>query len=657
MNNMTLYLRNFLIFFFSICIFACSRLEKPLDGTGTAKISPEKVVAGDTVSLALTYTAGKGGIVPGGTISLWWPFFSNNAVRNFFQTNSPDNVNYLNVATSSDCWLEVSLPGGRLWGDHYYEKIRILVLNAQLKEGETVTFFMGGVPGKGKGMTIQRFEQKELPLQISTDANDDVLQQFLPAPVLLTVMPDKASYFEIAGQSIVQKGKEFALLIRAEDKYGSIDEKFEGTIQFITSIPIKNLPKNYTFSKENEGVHRFENLICEEHGLLQVSVKSVNGNLSSPIHPILITEEKPSYTIYWGEMHAHTFGGGPGGGSDGSGSMEDFYPYTRDKAGVDFAAITDHLEYWQGRGNQQITWAKKQELARRFNEPGRFVTFLAGEFSHDGRDIPGVINDGHRNIYYKSDEETLILPKGLNRMQELLDMNKEKEALVIPHHTGYSNNTMGSLLACHDSRIQRLIEIYSAHGNSECPGCLRPVWRRESQVDWHGYVQNALAKGWRVGIIAGSDTHEGHPGNTAPVGSNMRYQGGLAGVYASELTRDAIWEGLWNRRCYGTSGDRILLQFTINNHNMGSEIEINDLPTIEVTAVGTTTIQRVEILRFSDGDSIPFPVVYRKQPEDNYCQFTWTDSNPVKECLYYIRVVQEDEEMAWSSPIWVKRIK
>ena len=38
-------------------------------------------------------------------------------------------------------------------------------------------------------------------------------------------------------------------------------------------------------------------------------------------------------------------------------------------------------------------------------------------------------------------------------------------------------------------------------------------------------------------------------------------------------------------------------------------------------------------------------------------KFTWTDPAPVREAkeasYYYVRVTQTDEQMAWSSPMWV----
>ena len=37
--------------------------------------------------------------------------------------------------------------------------------------------------------------------------------------------------------------------------------------------------------------------------------------------------------------------------------------------------------------------------------------------------------------------------------------------------------------------------------------------------------------------------------------------------------------------------------------------------------------------------------------------FRFKDTQPIgaKECYYYVRVIQVDDQMAWSSPVWVAR--
>jgi len=131
-------------------------------------------------------------------------------------------------------------------------------------------------------------------------------------------------------------------------------------------------------------------------------------------------------------------------------------------------------------------------------------------------------------------------------------------------------------------------------------------------------------------------------------------------VCARELTRGAIFEALWNRHCYGTTGDRIILDFSINGHPMGAEIRSNEpLRTrrISVRVSGTADIERIDVVR-NGLDT------YTHVGESVEEEFNWVDAEEFDTvCLvpkdgepfiyYYIRVTQANDEMAWSSPIWI----
>ena len=46
---------------------------------------------------------------------------------------------------------------------------------------------------------------------------------------------------------------------------------------------------------------------------------------------------------------------------------------------------------------------------------------------------------------------------------------------------------------------------------------------------------------------------------------------GLAAVWAAENTREALFDAMRDRQCYATTGERILIEFSINGESMGSE--------------------------------------------------------------------------------------
>ena len=70
------------------------------------------------------------------------------------------------------------------------------------------------------------------------------------------------------------------------------------------------------------------------------------------------------------------------------------------------------------------------------------------------------------------------------------------------------------------------------------------------------------------------------------------YTGGLVAVHAKAKTQDAIWQALYDRKVYGTSGPRIQLWFDLvtpdgEEHTMGSQLALNGTPQFKVAARGS----------------------------------------------------------------------
>src|ERR1019366_1358965 len=153
--------------------------------------------------------------------------------------------------------------------------------------------------------------------------------------------------------------------------------------------------------------------------------------------------------------------------------------------------------------------------------------------------------------------------------------------MVIPHYGGRHGNP-----AFHNPQLQRNIEIVSDHRRSE---------------DW---ASKCLENGWRLGIIGSTDQHAGNAGfGVRRAGTKGGEEGevfepsspaengtAMVAVYAPGLTREAIFQGLYHRRTYATTGTRIILDFTVNGAPMGSEIRTSEPPKITASAEGTARI-------------------------------------------------------------------
>ena len=188
---------------------------------------------------------------------------------------------------------------------------------------------------------------------------------------------------------------------------------------------------------------------------------------------------------------------------------------------------------------------------------------------------------------------------------------------------------------------QRVCEIFQAcRGSYEHAGCPREFSNTQNKK---GFYWNALEKGYHVGVIASSDH-----------GYGVAY----ACVYAPENSRDAIWQAIHDRRTYGSTTYGLVLEMHSGDHWMGEEWSSKEAPVLEVTVRGAAPIRSVEILGRSKvlhaEGSVDRPLNAAEH------RVRWTDPDwaaQTAEQWYYVRVIQADDEMAWSSPVWVKPLR
>jgi len=218
--------------------------------------------------------------------------------------------------------------------------------------------------------------------------------------------------------------------------------------------------------------------------------------------------------------------------------------------------------------------------------------------------------------------------------------------MIIPHMH------FGADWRGYDPEIYRVMEIYSQHGNAEFIGCPRqlPYLNRQLQKgddkNKNATFQEILSMGMKMGTTAGSDSHSGRPGFSNWSRVRRTYHGGLTAVFTSKKTRKDIWDALYQRHCYATTGARIYLEFAINDFPMGSEIEARQRE-IYLLVVGSSPLKHIAIIKNNQ-------IISHYQTNQLYYQDRIKDQRESMEDFYYLRVYQKDGEMAWSSPIWVK---
>ena len=134
------------------------------------------------------------------------------------------------------------------------------------------------------------------------------------------------------------------------------------------------------------------------------------------------------------------------------------------------------------------------------------------------------------------------------------------------------------------------------------------------------------------------------------------YPGGVAAVFASELTRKGLFEALKARRCYAASFEKILVWTESNGAPMGSEIEAASAE-IDIL-VSCTHGSLTEVIVVKNGEVAAsfgnFGEDRGFEQKRKTFRLLWRDPDFSDESCYYVRATQFDGDMAWSSPIWIR---
>jgi len=601
-------------------------------GVGTVDLEgPKQVEAYTRQTWTLVYTAGEGGIKSGGGLRIGLRHLQN-WLAAMPQTTDPAGDGYLAATTDGDATVVATIPGrGKMTAQYFawQNVVQVTVGPPGLKPGEQLRITFGDRRGGGRGWRVQPFDETHYGFKCYVDLTGG--GEYLPieeSPTVEIVAAPTTRLAVLLPANAVS-GQSCWCLVRAEDRFGNPAPQYRGTVRLTSTDPRAELPTAFTFTAEDRGVHRCENIVLHTTGDHTISIN--DGRRTARSNPVRVTDTAPEQHVFWGDLHTHTLH------SDGRGTVEQAYDFAKRVAGLDFAAVSDHAfeivdEMWEV--NKRVT--------ARFNEPGRFVTMNAFEWS--GTTPVG----GDHNVYFLDEDPPIYrsplmyhpdnyqmdhhAPK-VDHVTKLFALLRDDfepgTVFCIPHWGGRRGNPRW-----HDPQVQRLIEVFSEHRRSE---------------DWVGTF---LQAGHRVGIMASGDNHAGNPGYGClkPSHDWPKQEIGMAliAVQAEQLSRESIFRALYDRRTYATSGARILLDFRVAGSPMGSEIRAEKAPEIVVDVVGTAPIARIEIKR--DGQT-----VHVNEPAGESARVVWSDPefDGSKATAYYVRIVQTDGEEAISSPVWV----
>jgi len=303
------------------------------------------------------------------------------------------------------------------------------------------------------------------------------------------------------------------------------------------------------------------------------------------------------YQLYWGDLHNHNAVGYAKGSLERSIDLArghlDFFAFTGHASWHDMPKMPNdaHMKWVNGFKVHSDHWPKTRSLIREANDEN-FVALLGYEWHSS--------HFGDYCVIFPEDQPDLFLP---DHADKLLDFADGKQALAIPHHVGYAQGWRGANWNYYrGGRVTPVVEIFSEHGCCETDRSSFPLIRHSNGGRSTAImVQGQLAAGRRFGFVASSDDHLGYPG---------AYGEGVLGVWARDLSSDALFEAVRARRTYAATGDRIALEVSLNGSPMGSEVARTTDRQIDIRVVAQDAIAMIELVRNGR-------VVERYFPEDD----------------------------------------
>jgi hypothetical protein len=542
---------------------------------GTVKLLSAPVVeAGKRERIRIEYTAGDMTLEPGMAIEIWKHFTSD--VEEFQVTDA-----------QAPAYFSAQLPASGVkmkpvtWTNReqrnappvfpYRKSAGIVVESGTIRKGDRILFDLGGP----QGVRMQYYEENLFNFRVVITKNG--LPGGYGGDAILRVAGGPLKQLRVVAPSTARSGEAFPVEVVPMDEWVSQARHSAGL-----SLRLANgqaAIRGGTFRYEQPLLHYVaRDARIDREGVYRIEVETADGRVRGVSNPVWV-ESNPLRRAYFGELHQHTYL------HDGRGVFDELYLYGRRVGLLDFGSVTPHHMPMSVSGPSLHTgkqypveaWPELKASTKKFNGWQEFVSISGYEYS------VGTQAGGHHNVFFNADDakSTMELdPKNpmapIGKMLESVKLAKVP-TLVIPHIGGgppdWSHPT--------DQRIERLFEIASVHGVFE--------------ESWVAHLKNGL----RQGVIGAGDTHTTSMGIAYPgiiyVNSNA-----LAGVWSQSKSRQSIWDGLYERRTFATTGNqRMMASFRVNGEEMGGEIAAAGAPgtRIEARVSGTAPLLRVELVR------------------------------------------------------------
>ncbi len=662
---------------------------------GELLISPTVLERNTYSAVTLTFRAGPEGLQEGGGLILrlgqviptsgklrFYDFFYQDMWADTLQVNQPAGQGYVTVRVPAGIEVDLSKPAAPphdsfllntfVLDAALYTKapdqpsyfphntarrheVHLKIVKGSLQPGEELTLVLGDTASSSPGWRMPAGEALA-DLLLYADPTGEGFFRMVSSHATLEVGGGSAVRLELLAPSTMSLGEEFSFVVRAIDDGGFLSLLHQGTIELPPMEGITLSADSYTFTPGDRGAA----VLAARADTPDVYRLQVHDTASGVLYfgnPMVVAAVEPEERLYWGDLHQHSTLG-----KDANRTPQYTLERNRRAERLDFVSLSEHdLFFYWGTPLSPGEWNYLLEVSDAYYLPGEFVTlhgYEGGDFYH-----------GHRNIYWGPGEKPLVVPSTEAKTpEELRQALGKSRYLVIPHHTAWRfiHHSVPYDWGDPDWEQLRLVEVYSKHGSSDHFEGPYPIHHDRTPLFVYlyggrshraypgsgSYVREALAAGYRLGLIAGSDNHWAQGGSAFGTGTTRHYQPGLQAAYAPALTREDIFNALWIRRTYGTTGARIFIDFRVDGAPMGSEITFRgEPPAVTFIIHGTAPLERVELWKYSAAGA--YEQIFFEGGGQLSMEGTYTDTRYRGDSFYFLHVVQTDGHLAWAGPVWV----
>ena len=532
-------------------------------------------------------------------------------------------------------------------------------LSEKVPAGGTITIVMGAPKPKGKakpkpekGNQAQTFTQRRKPFYLYIDTSGKG-RYGDPELFLMDIRGSELHHIHVMTPSFVMKNRRFDVTVRFEDEFGNLtDNAPEETMIELSHEHLRENLSWKLFLPETGYLH-LPNLYFNETGIYTIQLKNLHTDeyfTSPPIKCISEMDEQ----LLWGTIH------GESERADSVRHIEHCLRHFRDEL---FHKFYVSSPFEKDEETTADMWKQMSQQLSDFEEEDRFAA-LSG-YQWQGKDK----TEGTRLMIHSKDVKNIMRSSDgkYNTLKKIYSNQSSKDVISVPTFTMGKGSEYN--FENFNPEFERVVEIYNSWGSSECSakdGNTCPIessGKKGVSEGKEGSIIKALQNNCRFGFVAGGLDDRG-PYENFYEEEQVQYPSGITGLLAKSHNRQGIFEALYNRRCYATTGERIIVGMNIAGATMGQELDTTTKPGLMVNRhiacciAGTTDIAYVELIQNGK-------VLHKVNGNGYHLNFEYDDMVPLdkialkgkgKEApftFYYLRVVQEDGHMAWGSPIWI----